>query len=78
VNTATAMELHRFKWLKDDEIGELDVRWNWLVGEYSNPPNDVKNVHWTVGGPYFYEYKDADFSDEWFSEHDKMQNCDQI
>jgi hypothetical protein len=78
VNTATAMELHRFKWLKDDEIGELDVRWNWLVGEYSNPPNDVKNVHWTVGGSYFYEYKDADFSDEWFSEHDKMQNCDQI
>ena len=78
VNTATAMELHRFKWLKDDEIGELDVRWNWLVGEYSNPPNDVKNVHWTVGGPYFYEYKDADFSDEWFFEHDKMQNCDQI
>lgn len=75
VNSASAMELHRFLWLKDDEIGELDVRWNWLVGEYTTPPNDVKNVHWTVGGPYFQEYKDVDFSDEWFIESERMKNC---
>jgi hypothetical protein len=66
VNTASAAELHQFKFLKDNEIGELDVRWNWLVGEYDNPPDDVKNVHWTIGGPYFEKYKDADFSKEWF------------
>ena len=75
VNTATGMELHRFSWLKDEEIGELDVRWNWLVGEYDEPPEDVKNVHWTIGGPYFHEYKDADFSDEWFASHDRMDYC---
>lgn len=75
VNTATAMDLHRFQWLKDDQIGELDVRWNWLVGEYDEPPADVKNVHWTVGGPYFEEYKNADFSEEWFSEFEKMTYC---
>lgn len=75
VNTATPMELHRFQWLEDDQIGELDVRWNWLVGEYDQPPSDVKNVHWTVGGPYFDEYKDADFASEWFAESEKMNYC---
>lgn len=73
VNTATPMELHRFLWLNDDEIGKLDLKWNWLVGEYDNPPSDVKNVHWTVGGPYFIEYQDVDFSDEWFKENARMQ-----
>ncbi len=77
VNNATAMELHRFMWLKDEEIGELNVRWNWLVGEYLEPPEDVKNVHWTVGGPYFKEYSDADFSSEWFDEKGKVTYCKQ-
>lgn len=75
VNTASAMELHRFQWLKDEEIGSLDVRWNWLVGEYADPPTDVHNVHWTVGGPYFHEYKNADFAKEWFAEHERMDFC---
>ncbi|MGE5369950.1 MAG: glycosyltransferase [Chloroflexota bacterium] len=75
VNTATPMELHRFLWLDDGDIGELNVRWNWLVGEYDEPPADVKNVHWTIGGPYFTEYSDADFSDEWRAENKKMAFC---
>ena len=77
VNTATGLELHRFTWLDDEEIGELDVRWNWLVGEYTAPPIDVKNVHWTVGGPYFVEYQNADFSEEWFKEAARMNYCAQ-
>jgi hypothetical protein len=77
VNNATPMELHRFSWLKDDEIGALDVRWNWLVGEYAEPPNDIKNIHWTVGGPYFNEYKDVDFSDEWRDAVKKINYCEQ-
>lgn len=75
VNTATPMELHRFTWLDDNQIGDLDVRWNWLVGEYDDPPADVKNVHWTIGGPYFNEYRCADFADEWFAESKKMRDC---
>lgn len=77
VNTASGMELHRFSWLKDEEIGQLDLRWNWLVGEYSDPPQDVFNVHWTVGGPYFLEYQDVDFSAEWFKEAARMTFCSQ-
>lgn len=75
VNTATAMELHRFQWLRDDQIGALNVRWNWLVGEYAEPPADVKLVHWTVGGPYFSEYREADFAGEWFAERERMTHC---
>ncbi len=75
VNTTEALNLHRFTWLNDDEIGELDVRWNWLVGEYDDPPHDVKNVHWTVGGPYFNEFKNSDFAEEWFEEKDEMTYC---
>ena len=77
VNNGSAMELHRFLWLDDNEIGELDIRWNWLVGDYINPPIDVNVVHWTLGGPYFNEFKDADFAKEWFEEESKMNNCDQ-
>ena len=77
VNAASPMDLHRFTWLADEQIGELDVRWNWLVGEYAEPPADVKNVHWTVGGPYFLEYQDVDFSAEWFKEAARMGFCAQ-
>lgn len=77
VNTASPMHLHRFQWLQDEQIGDLDVRWNWLVGEYDEPPSDVKNAHWTVGGPYFEEYRKADFADEWFAEHERMNYCKQ-
>lgn len=77
VNQASGIDLHRFTWLSDDDIGELDVRWNWLVGEYAEPPLDVKNVHWTVGGPYFTEYKNTDFAVDWFEEKDKINYCKQ-
>jgi hypothetical protein len=46
-----------------------------LVGEYDQPPEDVKNVHWTVGGPYFQEYENTDFAEEWFDECELMKNC---
>lgn len=75
VNSATGLDLHRFTWLKDEEIGEIDVRWNWLVGEYDDPPADVKNVHWTVGGPYFHEFQNADFAEEWREENRSMTYC---
>ena len=66
VNKASGLELHQFKWLpNDDAIGKLDLEWNWLVGEYDYNP-DAKNVHWTLGGPYFEDYARSDYADEWF------------
>ena len=77
VENASGLELHRFTWLDDSEIGSLDVGWNWLVGDYTNPPNNVKNLHWTVGGPYFKEYSQVDFSTEWFAMNEDMNFCKQ-
>lgn len=40
VNTASPMDLHQFKWLKESEIGSLPLEWNWLVGEYLYTPGN--------------------------------------
>lgn len=67
VNTAPALDLHRFHWADDDHIGDLPLEWNWLVGEY--PYNkDAKNVHWTNFGPWLNDFAHVDYSDEWFKE----------
>ena len=66
VNTATGLELHQFKWLKDESlIGEIPLEWSWLVGEYPYKDN-VKNIHFTEGGPYFKEYENTEYADKWF------------
>ena len=71
VNSATGLQLHQFKWLENDDlIGELPREWNWLVNEYEYNP-DAKNVHFTDGGPYFEEYKDCDYAEEWFAAQER-------
>lgn len=77
VNRASGLDLHQFKWLHDDGlIGEIPVEWNHLVGEY--PPNpEAKNVHFTIGGPYFHEYEHQEHSENWFTERMLMAHCDQ-
>jgi lipopolysaccharide biosynthesis glycosyltransferase len=68
VNSATGLELHQFKWLESDAmIGEIPSRWNHLVG-YDAPRPDAALVHYTIGGPYFKEYENCEYSAEWRSE----------
>jgi len=78
VNTASGLELHRFKWLaSEDLIGEIPVRWNFLVGEYEKiPAEQISNLHYTLGGPYFNAYKDTDYADLWFAEREKLLFAD--
>jgi len=65
VNIASGLELHQFKWLQsEDEIGSLPLDWNWLVGEYPMKA-DAPMVHYTLGGPYFHEYADCDYAQDW-------------
>ena len=73
VNNASGLELHQFKWTEDDFIGDLPKEWNHLVSEVPSNPN-AKLVHYTVGGPYFEEYSNCEYSDEWFNERALMQN----
>jgi hypothetical protein len=68
VNTASGLQLHRFQWLEDGLIGKLPLEWNWLVGEYDYKP-EAKIVHFTLGGPYFDDYRDCDYAEEWLEEN---------
>ena len=77
VNTAHPMELHRFHWAKDEDIGELPKEWNHLVHDL--PPNpDAKIIHWSTGGPYFHEYQHCEYSTDWYKMKVKMGNCKQL
>ena len=72
VNSESGSFLHQFKWLKDSEIGSLDERWNWLEGWTSNHNNKKPfAVHYTRGGPWFDEWQDVEFANEWISERDE-------
>lgn len=67
VNTVPGRDLHRFCWLKDSEIGELDHSWNWLPG-HSNREIEPDLVHFTEGLPNMTGYEGSDFADEWWAE----------
>lgn len=72
VNLASGLDLHQFKWLKDDTlIGSLPKRWNHLVG-YDAPRPDVSLAHFTLGGPYFAEFSECEFSVQWREECEAM------
>lgn len=74
VNSATGLELHQFKWLEGEhQIGEIPPRWNHLVG-YDPPRRDAALVHYTIGGPYFEEYRDCEYGAEWFREREEMRH----
>ncbi len=77
VNTASGLELHQFKWLaSDDLIGAIPDRWNHLVG-YDPPRKDAALVHHTLGGPYFNEYRDCEYAEEWRRELQDALRVDQ-
>ena len=64
VNSLPGRDLHRFCWLKDDEIGELPPEWNYLVGI---TPMTVKPklLHFTEGFPVFPGYEAGPWADVW-------------
>lgn len=64
--------LHRFSWLKDDEIGELPLLWNWLAEEYE-PQNDAHLIHYTLGTPCFTEYRNCELSDYWHQSYARLK-----
>lgn len=77
VSTASGLELHQFKWLSDEGlIGELPRMWNHLVGYY-RPTTGASLVHYTLGGPYFDEYRACEYAEEWRQELQRMLACTQ-
>jgi lipopolysaccharide biosynthesis glycosyltransferase len=71
----TGAYFHRFSWLNDDEIGELNPEWNWLAGWHQEPKDGKpKAIHYTEGGPWFENYRNCEYSKEWKTELTGMMN----
>ena len=67
VNETRGLHLHQFCWLRDEEIGGLNVEWNWLVG-HSDRTVEPKIVHFTDGIPSMPGYSNAPYAEEWWEE----------
>jgi len=67
VNNETGMYLHQMMWAGED-IGELPIKFNYLEGWYTkdDEPNPLA-VHFTRGGPWFKDYVDVEYGDEWMA-----------
>lgn len=66
VNRESGAYLHRMQWAKDEEIGELPTTWNWLEGWNEKPAQGTPDVvHFTRGGPWFENWQDVDYAEEW-------------
>lgn len=78
VNNASGLDLHRFKWLESEElIGEIPSKWNHLVDYNDNQDiSKISNLHWTEGGPYFKNYKNCGYSQDWLNEFKNATKLD--
>ncbi len=76
VNSATGLDLHQFRWLEsEDLIGALPNRWNHLVG-YDAHRSDAALLHYTEGGPWWIDYKDCEYAENWYSELKRMEHVE--
>ena len=60
----TGAYFHRFSWLEDELIGEIDHRWNFLTDWYADA-EDAHILHYTEGGPWFKNYRHCAFNEDW-------------
>ena len=65
VNSATGTFLHGFGWVSSpDLIGEIPPQWNYVAGVTQGV--EPAAIHYTEGGPWFLEYKECPFANEWY------------
>lgn len=72
LNHQPGRELHNFHWLRDDEIGDLHPRWNWLVGEQPRP-DKIGIAHYTLGGPWFKDWSPKQHDELWLAEKKRFE-----
>lgn len=75
VNTVSGLDLHQFKWIDDHStIGELPLEWNYLVENRNQAIEKPKLIHYTNGGPYFKEYVNCEYSEEWKNIYEQIND----
>ncbi|MDP6352317.1 MAG: glycosyltransferase [Alphaproteobacteria bacterium] len=74
-NRESGRFLHRFKWLDDSLIGALPEKWNWLEGWCAKPQvGTPRAIHYTRGGPWFADWQDVDYAEDWFDEERRYRD----
>jgi len=61
-------DLHAFKWLSDEEIGELPLKWNWLVNVTEGMAVPEGMWHYTLGGPWIKGWEPKPYDAAWRAE----------
>jgi lipopolysaccharide biosynthesis glycosyltransferase len=74
INTVSPAFLHRFWHLRDEDIGELPLTYNFLSMYYNKLPDDQipKVIHYTSGMPFMSGYENCDYADIWYKYRDEM------
>lgn len=70
LNQWPGRDLHAFKWLADDEIGDLPVEANWLVGMMPKPERPII-AHMTLGGPWIPGWPPHEHDELWTAESER-------
>lgn len=65
--------LHRFCWLRDNEIGALPSEWNWLVGLQDRPAAPML-AHYTLGTPNM--FPDSQHPEIWYKAFSDMNGIE--
>lgn len=66
LNAWPGRDLHAFRWLADDLIGDLPAAWNYLVG-VSPALASPSLVHYTLGTPNLADHAQDPFAKEWLA-----------
>lgn len=72
LDNARPDQLHEFKFINDAEIVDLPRRYNCLVGHEGYDTDKARALHYTNGGPWFEEYKNAELSEEWLKTYKSL------
>lgn len=72
VHKAPGLALHSFEWVDSRKVGGLPKEWNYLVGEQNQTDKTPKLIHYTLGGPWFPEYRNCEYADSWRFELEDM------
>ena len=73
VNNETGANLHNFCWLDSpSQIGSLPRGWNYIPN-INDRTNDIKAIHFSLGGPWLDDYRDTEFAQQWEEELDHYE-----
>ena len=70
LDNATPAQLHEFHFIHEDNMGSIPKEFNCLVGHYDL--KGAKALHYTNGGPWFDDYRDAEASEEWWRVYNSL------